>query len=108
MEFAQEGGEGATPYEVLLHAALVGDSTHFTRQDSVEATWRIVQPLLESPPRVRPYEGLLGPAGGGRAGRRFRRLALALARRLDDFLSSPAPPLFFFFFFFFAPGEGMR
>ena len=36
MEFAQEGGEGATPYEVLLHAALVGDSSHFTRQDNVE------------------------------------------------------------------------
>ena len=26
MEFAQEGGEGPTPYEVLLHAALIGDS----------------------------------------------------------------------------------
>ena len=36
MEFAQEGGEDATPYEVLLNAALVGDSSHFTRQDSVE------------------------------------------------------------------------
>jgi glucose-6-phosphate 1-dehydrogenase len=56
MEFAQEGGEGATPYEVLLHAALVGDSTHFTRQDGVEATWRIVQPLLQSPPRAQPYK----------------------------------------------------
>src|SRR5665213_4217727 len=40
MEFAQEGGEGATPYEVLLHAALIGDSSHFTREDSVEACWR--------------------------------------------------------------------
>src|SRR3546814_11132192 len=38
MEFAQEGGEGATPYEVLLHAAMVGDSARFTRQDSVEGT----------------------------------------------------------------------
>jgi glucose-6-phosphate 1-dehydrogenase len=55
MEFAQEGGEGATPYEVLLRAALVGDSTHFTRQDNVEQSWRIVQPLLDSPPRVHPY-----------------------------------------------------
>ncbi len=63
LEFAQEGGEGATPYEVLLHAALVGDSTHFTRQDSVEATWRIVQPLLDSPPPVLPYaKGSWGPA----------------------------------------------
>ena len=35
MLFAQEGGEGAT-HEVLLHGALVGDSTYFTRQDIVE------------------------------------------------------------------------
>jgi glucose-6-phosphate 1-dehydrogenase len=55
MEFAQEGGEGATPYEVLLHAALIGDSTHFTRQDNVEETWRIVQPLLDHAPEVHPY-----------------------------------------------------
>src|SRR5205085_2375829 len=47
MEFAAEGGEGATPYEVLLQAALDGDSTHFTRQDMVEETWRVVQPLLD-------------------------------------------------------------
>jgi len=63
MEFAQEGGEGATPYEVLLHAALVGDSTHFTRQDMVEETWRIVQPLLDHPPEAHPYApGSWGPA----------------------------------------------
>jgi glucose-6-phosphate 1-dehydrogenase len=63
MEFAREGGEGATPYEVLLHAALIGDSTHFTRQDSVEATWRIVQPLLDNPPPVQTYApGSWGPA----------------------------------------------
>jgi glucose-6-phosphate 1-dehydrogenase len=62
MEFAEEGGEGATPYEVLLHAALVGDSTHFTRQDAVEECWRIVQPLLDAPPPVHPYgKGSWGP-----------------------------------------------
>jgi glucose-6-phosphate 1-dehydrogenase len=62
MEFAQEGGEGATPYEVLLHAALVGDSTHFTRQDMVEETWRIIQPLLDHPPEVNAYApGSWGP-----------------------------------------------
>src|ERR1039458_9354526 len=62
-EFAQEGGEDSTPYEVLLHAALVGDSTHFTRQDIVEATWRAVQPLLDAPPPVHPYaKGPWGPA----------------------------------------------
>jgi glucose-6-phosphate 1-dehydrogenase len=62
MEFAQEGGEGATPYEVLLHAAMIGDSRRFVRQDSVEETWRVVQPLLDAPPQVRAYEkGTWGP-----------------------------------------------
>src|ERR1700733_4949262 len=62
VEFAQEGGEGPTPYEVLLHAALVGDSTHFTRQDSVDEQWRIMQPLLDSPPDVERYApGSWGP-----------------------------------------------
>src|SRR4249920_2311705 len=62
MEFAQEGGEGPTPYEVLLHAAMVGDSTRFTRQDGVEETWRVMQPLLDAPPPVHPYEpGSWGP-----------------------------------------------
>jgi glucose-6-phosphate 1-dehydrogenase len=55
MEFAEEGGEGATPYEVLLHAALIGDSTYFTRQDNVEQSWRIVQPLLDAPSPLHPY-----------------------------------------------------
>ncbi len=63
MEFSQEGGEGPTPYEVLLHAAMVGESTRFTRQDGVEETWRIMQPLLDDSPPVHTYEpGLWGPA----------------------------------------------
>jgi glucose-6-phosphate 1-dehydrogenase len=62
MEFAQQGGEGATPYEVLLHAAMLGQSTRFTRQDAVEETWRVMQPLLDSPPPVHPYpQGSWGP-----------------------------------------------
>ena len=55
MEFADEGGEAPTPYEVLLHAALVGDASAFTRQDSVEESWRVLQPLLDSPPPVIEY-----------------------------------------------------
>jgi glucose-6-phosphate 1-dehydrogenase len=63
MEFEAEGGEGPTPYEVLLHAAMVGDSTRFTRQDGVEEQWRIMQPLIDAPPPVHPYvPGSLGPA----------------------------------------------
>jgi glucose-6-phosphate 1-dehydrogenase len=62
MEFSEEGGEGPTPYEVLLHAALVGDATRFTRQDGVEETWRIMQPLLDTPGPVHPYkQGSWGP-----------------------------------------------
>jgi glucose-6-phosphate 1-dehydrogenase len=62
MEFSEEGGEGPTPYEVLLHAALVGDDTRFTRQDMVEETWRIMQPLLDNAPPVHPYApGTWGP-----------------------------------------------
>jgi glucose-6-phosphate 1-dehydrogenase len=62
MEFSREGGEDATPYEILLHSALVGDSTYFTRQDNVEETWRIMQPLLDSPPPIHGYDkGSWGP-----------------------------------------------
>jgi glucose-6-phosphate 1-dehydrogenase len=62
MEFEAEGGEGPTPYEVLLHAALVGESTRFTRQDAVEEQWRVMQPLLDAPPPVHPYApGSWGP-----------------------------------------------
>ena len=66
MTFAEEGGEGATPYEVLLHAALQGETAPFTRQDSIEETWRIVQPLLDAPPRRARYKpGSWGPARAG-------------------------------------------
>jgi glucose-6-phosphate 1-dehydrogenase len=62
MEFAQEGGEAPTPYEVLLLDAMRGDSTRFTRQDGVEEAWRIFQPLLDSPPPVHSYApGSWGP-----------------------------------------------
>jgi glucose-6-phosphate 1-dehydrogenase len=67
MEFAAEGGEGATPYEVLLHAAIQGDSTQFTRQDSIEETWRILAPLIDHPPGVRAYpQGSWGPKAADR------------------------------------------
>jgi glucose-6-phosphate 1-dehydrogenase len=55
MEFANEGGEAATPYEVLLYAAITGDASLFTRQDIVEESWRVVQPLLDNPPPVILY-----------------------------------------------------
>jgi glucose-6-phosphate 1-dehydrogenase len=62
MTFASNGGEGPTAYEVLLHAAMVGDATHFAREEAVEETWRVVQPLLDAPPPVEVYrQGSWGP-----------------------------------------------
>jgi glucose-6-phosphate 1-dehydrogenase len=67
MEFADEGGEGPTPYEVLLLGAMRGDATRFTRQDGIEEAWRVMQPLLEAPPPVHPYaKGSWGPAEADR------------------------------------------
>ncbi len=60
-----EGGEPPTPYEQLLYGAMHGDRSHFIREDAVEETWRIVQPLLTSPPPVESYKpGSWGPPGG--------------------------------------------
>jgi glucose-6-phosphate 1-dehydrogenase len=72
MTFETQGGEDPTPYEVLLHAALIGDSSHFTREDSVEESWRVMQPLLDSPPPVRPYaKGSWGPTEANKLVQRF-------------------------------------
>ena len=68
-----------TPYEELLHAAIVGDATLFTREDVVEETWRVLAPLLDLPSAPEPYApGTWGPAGGRRAGRRRGRVARPL------------------------------
>lgn len=61
--FSRELGEPEEPYERLLHDAIIGDHRRFAREDSEEQTWRIVQPLLDNPPEVRPYpRGSWGPA----------------------------------------------
>jgi len=49
-------------YERLLRDVIEGDQTHFGREDSVEESWRVVQPLLDNPPRVAVYpRGSWGP-----------------------------------------------
>jgi glucose-6-phosphate 1-dehydrogenase len=40
------GERSPTAYETLLVDAMVGDATLYTRQDMVEASWQIVQPIL--------------------------------------------------------------
>lgn len=60
--FMRELGEPFEPYERLLHGALIGDHSLFTREDGVEEAWRIVQPLLDDPAPLHPYEpGTWGP-----------------------------------------------
>ena len=60
--FEKVPGEDPEPYERLLDDALAGRSQLFTRQDAIEETWRIVQPLLDEPGPVHSYEpGTWGP-----------------------------------------------
>ncbi len=60
--FEKAPGEEPEPYERLLGDAIAGRHTLFTRQDAVEETWRVVQPLLDDPGPVHPYEpGTWGP-----------------------------------------------
>jgi glucose-6-phosphate 1-dehydrogenase len=64
LRFADELGAPPDPYERLLDAALRGDHRLFARHDCAEQTWRIIQPLLDSPPPVEGYpKGSFGPPG---------------------------------------------
>jgi glucose-6-phosphate 1-dehydrogenase len=54
---------GKSPYERLLGDAIRGDRALFTQDDSVEAAWRVVDPVLAAAPRVIEYDqGTWGPA----------------------------------------------
>jgi glucose-6-phosphate 1-dehydrogenase len=60
--FAEDLGEPIRPYERLLYAGLTGDRQLFAREDSIEQTWRIVQPLLDEPGEIHQYDsGSWGP-----------------------------------------------
>ena len=63
MEFAAGGRRGPDALRgAPARRDAVGDSTRFTRQDSVEQTWRVLQPLLDAPPPVHDYKkGSWGP-----------------------------------------------
>jgi glucose-6-phosphate 1-dehydrogenase len=65
--FEHVPGEDPEPYERLLGDALEGRYTLFTRQDAIEETWRIVQPLIDEPGEVHPYApGTWGPQEAGK------------------------------------------
>ena len=41
------GERSPSAYETLLLDAIIGDATLYTRQDMVEASWQVVQPILD-------------------------------------------------------------
>jgi len=49
-------------YERLIHDAMLGDHTLFTRADGIERLWEVSAPLLEQPPAPLEYaRGSWGP-----------------------------------------------
>jgi glucose-6-phosphate 1-dehydrogenase len=63
----QDIGDEMDPYERLLGDAIEGDTTPFTRKDTVEAEWRIVAPILASTAPPHEYQvGTWGPVEADR------------------------------------------
>ena len=63
MDFSYgDRGDGLEAYERLIHDAMIGDKTLFTRADGIERLWEVATPVIESPPPVQPYpQGSWGP-----------------------------------------------
>jgi glucose-6-phosphate 1-dehydrogenase len=58
-----ESGSERPPYERLIGDAADGDQQLFAREDAVEASWRIVDPILDLAAAPIPYDpGTWGPA----------------------------------------------
>jgi glucose-6-phosphate 1-dehydrogenase len=62
LTFVESPGSDIRPYDRLIGAALDGDRWLFARQDTVEAAWRVVDPVLSATTPVHPYaRGSWGP-----------------------------------------------
>ena len=62
LAFAGTPGSDMRPYDRLIGAALDGERWLFARQDTVEAAWRVVDPVLGDVTPVHPYaKGTWGP-----------------------------------------------
>jgi glucose-6-phosphate 1-dehydrogenase len=68
----EELGPPLEPYERLLRDAMAGDDHLFAREDTVEETWRVVQPLLDQPSPLHEYpQGSWGPPEAARLVRAY-------------------------------------
>ena len=73
-----------TGYETLIYDCMVGDATQFKRADTIEAGWRVLQPILDAWSEEPRAELPIYPAGStgpreaaallARDGRQWRRL----------------------------------
>ncbi|MBA3303786.1 MAG: glucose-6-phosphate dehydrogenase [Acidimicrobiia bacterium] len=67
VSFDEALGKRQEAYQRLLDDAMDGDHRRFARADAVEEAWRVVQPVLDTPPRLHLYEdGTLGPVAADR------------------------------------------
>jgi glucose-6-phosphate 1-dehydrogenase len=58
----RQRGDEMEAYERLIGDAMIGDASLFARQDGVEASWRVVDPILGASMPVHEYEpGTWGP-----------------------------------------------
>jgi glucose-6-phosphate 1-dehydrogenase len=62
LAFSQQPGSDMRPYDRLIGAALQGDRWLFAQQQTVEAAWRVVDPVLDAGVPVQTYpRGSWGP-----------------------------------------------
>jgi glucose-6-phosphate 1-dehydrogenase len=62
LSLAEQADEAVPPYARLLEDALRGSTELFTREDLVDAEWRIVEPILgDVTPLYRYEKGTWGP-----------------------------------------------
>ena len=62
LSLTQRAGSDMPPYQRLLGDAMRGNNELFGREDTIDAQWRIVEPILTNPPAVQEYApGSWGP-----------------------------------------------
>ena len=86
---ASFGGRSPSAYETLLVDAMVGDATLYTRQDMVEASWKVVEPILEDwksqqASNFPNYERSWGPADPAEADALLARTGHAVAQCIGE------------------------
>ena len=68
LSLMQRAGSEMPPYQRLLGDAMRGNNELFGREDTIDAQWRIVEPILKNAPAVQEYApGTWGPGGRERA-----------------------------------------